>query len=92
MELVPIFGWTATALFTICYVPQMIKTWKTKSIEGLSFRLLAISFMANIVAFCYATLIQQPPLQVKYVLAMVFLAPCIALYLSVYFRKEKARA
>ena len=87
MKLVDILGWTATVLFTICYVPQMLKTFRTKTVDGLSFRPLFISFIANIVALWYATLLQQPPLQVKYVLALVFLAGCIYLYLKVYFLK-----
>ena len=84
-----VLGWTATILFTICYIPQMIKTYRTKTIDGLSFRLLLISFIANIVALCYATLIKQRPLQIKYTLAMVFLGGCIYLYLNVYFQKRK---
>lgn len=75
-------------MFTICYIPQMVKTYRTKTVEGLSFRLLLISFVANIVALCYATLINQPPLQIKYILAMIFLGGCIYLYLQVYFKKK----
>ena len=89
MQMASLLGWTATTLFTLCYVPQMIKTYKTKSIEGLSFRLLFISFVANIVAFCYATLIKQPPLQIKYTLAMIFLSGCMYLYLKVYFKNRR---
>ncbi len=89
MNLTNILGWTATVLFTICYIPQMMKTYRTKTIDGLSFRLLFISFVANIVAFCYATLIKQPPLQIKYTLAMFFLAACIYLYLKVHFANRK---
>ncbi|MBI4387606.1 MAG: PQ-loop repeat-containing protein [Candidatus Omnitrophica bacterium] len=85
MELSDILGWTATFLFTICYIPQILKTARTKTIEGLSFRLLFISFVANIIAFCYATLIEQPPLQIKYILALLFLGICLYLYLKVYF-------
>ncbi|MBI5050676.1 MAG: PQ-loop repeat-containing protein [Nitrospirae bacterium] len=84
-----VLGWIATILFTICYIPQMIKTYKTKTIDGLSFRLLLISFVANIVALWYATLIKQAPLQIKYILAMIFLTGCIYLYLKVYFKKLK---
>ncbi len=87
MQLVDVLGWTATTLFTICYIPQIIKTYRTKTVEGLSFRLLFISFLANIVALWYATLIKQPPLQIKYILAMVFLVACIYLYLRVHFKK-----
>ena len=83
MELSAILGWTATALFTFCYVPQIIKTSKTQTVDGLSFWLLFISFIANIVALWYATLISQPPLQIKYIGALIFLAICIYLYWKV---------
>ncbi len=88
MQLADILVWTATALFSVCYIPQIMKTAKTQTIDGLSFWLLGISFVANIIALWYATLIQQPPLQIKYVLAMFFLAACIYLYLRVYFRNR----
>jgi len=64
MSAADILGWTATMLFTVCYIPQIIKTYKTKTVEGLSFRLLFISVIANIVALWYAILIKQPPLQI----------------------------
>ena len=89
MQLADILGWIATIMFTICYIPQMMKTYRTKTIDGLSFRLLFISFVANIVALNYATLIKQPPLQIKYACALIFLSACIYLYLRVYFSKKK---
>ena len=91
MQLSDILGWTATLLFTVCYIPQIIKTYRTKTIDGLSFRLLFISFIANIIALWYATLIKQPPLQIKYILSMVFLAGCIYMYLKIYFSKANAK-
>lgn len=51
--------------------------------DGLSFWLLFISFVANIVALCYATMIKQAPLQIKYSLALVFLSVCLYLYIKV---------
>lgn len=83
-------GWTATVLFTVCYIPQMMKTYKTKKIDGLSFRLLLISLIANVIALWYATLIKQPPLQIKYIFAMFFIGGCIYLYMSVFLKKRKA--
>ena len=62
MESAAALGWIATVLFTICYIPQIVKTTRTKSVEGLSFLLLFLQFVGNIVAFWYATLIAQPPL------------------------------
>jgi len=85
-------GWTATILFSVCYVPQIIKTLKTRSVEGLSFWLLFLQFVANIVALWYATLIYQPPLQIKYVLALAFLLICMGVYIRVsrFSRHESA--
>ena len=57
-----VLGWLATFLFTVCFIPQIIKTLKTKTVEGLSFWLLFIQFVANIIALWYASLIAQPPL------------------------------
>ena len=89
MELAGILGWTATTLFTVCYIPQIIKTSKTQTVEGLSFRLLFISFTANIVALRYPTRIKALTLQVKYILALLFLSICIGLYLKVFFRNRR---
>jgi uncharacterized protein with PQ loop repeat len=83
MELAPFLGWLATFLFTVCFIPQIIKTLKTKTVEGLSFWLFFIQFVANIIALWYATLIKQPPLQIKYILAIIFVGLCIAVYIRV---------
>ena len=91
MSLADWLGWTATTLFTACYLPQIMKTYRTKTIEGLSFGLLFISCIANIVALFYATLIHQRPLQVKYSLALIFLSVCLFLYLRVYFTGRGSR-
>ena len=90
MQLTGILGWIATALFVVCFIPQILKTMRTKTIDGLSFRLLLISFIANIIAFVYATRINQPPLQVKYVLSLLFLGVCLYLYLKVFFNRGKS--
>ena len=70
---------------------QILKTAKTQTVDGLSFRLLSFSFMANIDALCYAIRIHQRPLQIKYALALVFLSVCIGLYARVYFQEEERR-
>ena len=88
MDLAQVLGWVATALFTVCFIPQIIKTWKTKTVDGLSFLFLFISFVANIIALAYATLIEQPPLQIKYILAMIFLATCLVLYVQIWIKNK----
>lgn len=92
MRLSETLGWIATIFFTVCYIPQIIKTSKTKTVEGLSFLLLFIQFIANIVALWYSFLITQAPLQVKYVLGIVFLSICIVLYMKVKISNEKEKS
>jgi MtN3 and saliva related transmembrane protein len=80
-------GWTATFLFTICYVPQIVKTVRTKTVDGLSIWLFRIQFLANIIALSYATLIGQRPLQIKYTLALILLG--VVLFILSRFGKSK---
>lgn len=87
MNLATILGWTATTLFTVCYIPQLIKTLKTKTVSGLSMWLLIISLVANVIALKYAFLIQQKPLEIKYTLGIIFTAICLAAYWKVSKRK-----
>ena len=90
MDLSTTLGWIATFLFTICYIPQIIKTRKTNTVEGLSFLFLAISFIANIIALSYATLIGQAPLQVKYLLALALLIFTLYEYFKVVRKQVRA--
>lgn len=82
MELSQVLGWTATTLFTGMFIPQIYKTWKTKKVEDISLPMFLTGFVANIIAFCYATLIHQQPLQIKYTLALI----AIGIYLWIYFK------
>ena len=83
LDLAQSLGWLATFLFTICFIPQIVKTLKTKTVDGLSLTLFIIQFIGNIVALWYATLIGQRPLQIKYALAIVLLAVVIFVYIRV---------
>jgi MtN3 and saliva related transmembrane protein len=76
-------GWVATFLFTAAYVPQIIKTLKTKTLDGVSIFLFLIQFVANIVALTYATLIHQVPLQTKYTLALIILGVVLVVFFTV---------
>lgn len=59
-----IFGWIATVLFTSIYFPVIGKYYK---------RMLVVGLIGNIIALCYALMIDQQPLQVKYAIAIMFI-------------------
>lgn len=45
MPFTQLLGWTATILFSIAMVPQIIKTLKKKSTDGVSIWLFIIFFL-----------------------------------------------
>ena len=62
MDVAQILGWTATFLFSIMVIPQIIKTIKLKDTSGVSLLLFIIYLIANIIALIYAFMIYQMPL------------------------------
>ena len=88
MELSQILGWIATILFSTMIIPQMIKTIKSKSTDGVSLMLFVIYLTANIVALFYALLIDQAPLMIKYSIGITTSVIYIGLFLF-YYNKEK---
>ncbi|MBI5392777.1 PQ-loop repeat-containing protein [Candidatus Woesearchaeota archaeon] len=93
MDTAQILGWTATFLFSIMIVPQMIKTIKSKDTKGVSLLLFIIFLIANIIALIYAILITQPPLIIKYVIAILTTITYIGIffYYSLKQKKDKEK-
>ena len=69
--------------------PQMIKTIKLKDTSGVSLLLFIIYFVANIIALVYAFLIYQPPLMIKYIIALLTTIIYLGLYWIYHNRKRK---
>lgn len=88
MDTAQILGWTATFLFSIMIIPQMIKTIKRKDTRGVSLMLFVIFLIANIIALTYAFMINQSPLIIKYSIAIATTVIYIGLYFY-YYTKEK---
>ena len=88
MELSQIFGYTATTLFSIMLIPQIVKTIKSKDTRGVSLPLFIIYLIANFFAITYAFLIEQNPLKIKYSIAIITTIFYISVYTH-YKRKYK---
>jgi len=80
-----ILGWLATILFTLMLFPQIIKTWKCQDISGVSPFCFLVYLFANVIALIYSSLINQPPLIIKYSVAIVL----SIIYLFIYFKVKK---
>ena len=88
MDTAQILGWISTFLFSIMIIPQMIKTIKRKDTSGVSLMLFVIFLIANVIALTYAFMINQFPLIIKYVIAIITTIVYIGLYFY-YYTKEK---
>ena len=86
LDISQILGWTATILFSIMLIPQIIKTMKSKDTSGVSIALFVIYLIANIIALTYATLISQTPLKVKYTLGILTAVFYISVF--VYYKRR----
>lgn len=91
MEIAQILGWIATILFSIMIIPQIIKTIKSRDTSGVSLLLFIIFLVANIIALIYAIMISQPPLIIKYIIAIVTTIAYIAIFLFYYTRKKEKK-
>jgi MtN3 and saliva related transmembrane protein len=62
MTLITLLGLLAGTLTTISFVPQLLKTWRTKSAKDMSLPML-ISFCAGVLLWLvYGILLQAPPI------------------------------
>lgn len=91
LEISQILGWTATIMFSLMLLPQIIKTIKTKSTEGVSISLFFIYLIANIIAIIYAFLINQPPLIIKYYIAIISAMIYITIYAFYFIKNNKLK-
>lgn len=87
-----VLGWIATTLFSLAIVVQIVKTIRVKVTDGLSAWLFIVNLIGNVVALCYATMIMQPPLQIKYVIGIVVSVIGIIVYIVYHRRQQRARS
>jgi uncharacterized protein with PQ loop repeat len=72
-------GWLGAFLFAICAVPQVIKTWKTKKADDLSWLFLLFWFFGEILTLTYIIIddillgIYHYPLYFNYILNILLL-------------------
>ena len=65
IELYTMVGWVAVFGSTIMAIPQIIKTWKTKSVDDLSLGMIFTALLAQAAWFSYGCLIHDWPLIVS---------------------------
>jgi len=71
MEAEQLFGWLASILTTLIFVPQLVKAFKTKMTNDLSMMMLVLAVMGNACWLVHALLSSNLPLIVCAMLIIV---------------------
>ena len=67
-----LFGFSAALLTTIAFLPQLYKTWKTKSADDVSLTML-ISFLIGIICWIiYGLKINSIPILISNIITFIF--------------------
>jgi MtN3 and saliva related transmembrane protein len=81
-----LIGAIAGALSCITFVPQVIKTWRTKSAEGVSLLMFVIAAISTVLWIIYGVSIHSP--SVIYTNIVVLLLSIVMLMLQLKFKNN----
>ena len=84
MEFVTAVGFTAGALTTVAFLPQLQRTWRTRSADDVSLAMLLTFTTGVLLWFVYGLLVQSWPIVVTNV--VTFLLTAAILILKLRFR------
>lgn len=80
-----IFGWLATILFAMCFWPQLIRSYRRKSVGDISVWSWVLQTIGYACAVCYGFWLKEGPLMWGY--SHGFL--CSIVFLCMYFKYRK---
>ena len=69
-----LFGWLGTCLFIICYMPQIYKTKKTKSVGDVSIGMWLVQWGAYTSCLVYSITLNALPLMFGYAMGWLMTA------------------
>ena len=69
---IDLFGFSAAFLTTIAFIPQLYKTWKTKSAEDVSLIMLILFITGLICWIIYGLKIHSTPILVANIITFIF--------------------
>tara|TARA_B100000965_G_scaffold48128_1_gene35348 strand:+ start:354 stop:626 length:273 start_codon:yes stop_codon:yes gene_type:complete len=84
---IDLFGFSAASLTTIAFLPQLYKTWKTKSAEDVSLITLILFLTGLICWIIYGLKINSIPILVANIITFIF--NFSILILKIIYRKEE---
>ena len=84
---IDLFGFSAAFLTTIAFLPQLYKTWQTKSAEDVSLIMLILFIIGLICWIIYGLKIDSMPILVANIITFIF--NFSILILKITYRKSK---
>ena len=87
LNYIEFFGFSAALLTTIAFLPQLYKTWKTKSADDVSLIMLILFIIGLICWIIYGLKINSLPILVANIITFIF--NFSILILKITYRKSK---
>lgn len=87
METAEIMGHLGALLSGITFMPQVVRAWKTKSVDDLSIYMLIIVFSSTIVWLIYGFSLHLLP--VIFANAVIFVLSLLLIYFKLTFKRKK---
>ena len=84
MNYITILGLVAGALTTFSFLPQVIKTWKTKATGGLSLSTFVLQGTAGILWTVYGIMLKESP-----IILWNFITICLVFIIVIFKLKYK---
>jgi uncharacterized protein with PQ loop repeat len=86
LDIQSIFGWTATVLFGLCYIPQILKTFRLKSVGDVSLWQWVVQLIGYACGLIFALCLKNCILIFGYSWGLF----CTIIFLILYFKyREK---
>lgn len=79
--MIEILGFVAGAIGVAAYLPQVVKTWRTRETEGLSLGLILLAFISAVLWLIYGFLKPTWPLVFTNVSVIILTSIIIVLFL-----------
>ena len=89
MEAIEILGLTAGSISGITFIPQVIKTWKTKSADDISLLMFTFATLSVVMWLVYGII--KKDIAIIYTNSLVLICSLIMLYFKFRFSSKKDR-
>jgi MtN3 and saliva related transmembrane protein len=87
MEAIQILGMAAGSISAITFLPQVIKTWRTKSAEDISMLMFTFATISVVMWLIYGIILRDIP--IIYTNSLVLVCSLVMLYFKYRFRVRK---